>query len=773
MRILKLLLPVATAASLLTACSNGTTQTASYAVIPLPESVTLQDDAQAFLLDKKVVIACEPGEGLNDNAIYLKENLSKLTGLDLKIAEGTPTANAIVLKTVDNGENPEGYTMTVDKDLITITGNSAAGNFYGINTLIKAIPDAEKGNVVFPAVTITDEPRFGYRGAHFDVARHFFPADSVKEFIDMIALHNINRFHWHLTDDQGWRIEIKSRPLLTEIGSKRSGTVIGHNSGEYDSIPVEGFYTQEEIKDIVDYAAKRHITVIPEIDLPGHMQAALCAYPYMGCTGKDYEVWQMWGVSENVLCAGNDSIYALLDDVLGEVADLFPGELVHIGGDECPKSRWEECVVCQAKIAELGLKTDKVSTKEDKLQSYVMQHATDFLAGKGKRVIGWDEILEGGASDDAIIMSWRGVDGAIQAARLGHDAIMTPTDYLYFDYYQTLDREGEPDAIGGYVPVEKVYGFEPVPAELTPEEAAHILGLQANLWTEYISTFDYAQYMELPRMAALSEVQWSSAPKDYDNFVKRLPQLINHYRANGYRYSTHVYDIQGQSEPVADAKTISYTLKTAGDGPVYYTLDGSEPDTNSAVYSEPLSLDKHTVIKAKTYLGGEPSKTFIDSVTINKATWKPIRLETSAAPNYAQGGAEILVDGCYGPNAVEKGKWLGFNAEDCIVVIDLQQPEEISSVTATALAVTGAWICDMRAMKVEVSSDDKTWSQVAGAEYDPLPRHTNKIISHTVNFDPVTAQYVRVSVMTEKAMPEWHEAAGKPAFVFLDEIAVN
>lgn len=758
---------------LLFGCTHQQEQTAVYNIIPKP----LRVDASSpnfFVMNSDTRIYYTPGnDSLLNNAIYLKERIKDLTGLDLKISKEEEKGNVIELKTDSTLPNPEGYELQVEKERITIEGGSPAGNFYGLQTLIKSIPEAKQGNVIFPGVNISDSPRFAYRGAHFDVARHFFPKDSVKTFIDMLAMHNINTFHWHLTDDQGWRIEINKRPLLTEKGSKRNGTVIGHNSGEYDSIPVAGFYTQEEIKEIVDYAGKRYIKVIPEIDLPGHMQAALNSYPELGCFNDKYDVWEQWGVSENVLCAGKEETYKFLEEVLSEVADLFPGDLIHIGGDECPKEHWVECELCQMKIKELGLVSDKIGTKEDKLQSHIMKYASDFLKSKGKRVIGWDEILDGGIEGDIIIMSWRGEEGGYKAAKLGHDAIMVPTSYLYFDYYQTLDKDKEPDAIGGYVPIEKVYSYEPIPEGLTDEEARHILGLQANLWTEYISEFSHAQYMELPRMAALSEVQWSQSPKDYNNFVARLPQLINHYKANGYKYSTHVYDITGASSSDREKKKLYYTLSVAGEHPIYYTVDGSEPSKNSPVYKSPIQTDSKTVIKAKHFIDGENSETFTDSVTVNKATWKQIKLLTPPNSGYSDGAPEILVDGCFGPNAVTKGSWLGFNSENIVAVLDLGEQEKISSLNVRALVVTGSWIFNPRKIQVDVSQNGESWKQVASQEYPPLDKDLNKILSYKLDFMPTDAKYVRLTLKTEDSMPAWHPAAGEQGFVFIDEIEVE
>lgn len=770
MKIFKAIISSALLLTLISSCGKRELQTANYNVIPLPQSVVLNEGGENFILDNSTVINLENND-LQNNANYLQEQLEKLVDLKLKVEDQATVSNAIVLSVDTAISNPEGYILTVNENYITITGGSPAGNFYGVQTLLKSIPLAEKSDVVFPAVEIADAPRFAYRGAHFDVSRHFFPTDSVKSFIDMMALHNLNTLHWHLTDDQGWRIEIKSRPKLTEVGSKRPGTVIGHNTGVYDSIPVEGYYTQEEIKDIIDYAAKRHITIVPEIDLPGHMLAALAAYPELGCKDKNYEVWQRWGVSEDILCAGKDETYVFLDEVLGEVADLFPGELFHIGGDESPRVNWENCELCQAKIVELGLKSDEHGSKEAKLQSHVMQHASDFLATKGKRTIGWDEILEGGAAPNTIIMSWRGEAGGIEAARRGHDAIMTPNNYMYFDYYQTLDRENEPEAIGGYVPVEKVYSYEPISDKLTPEEAQRILGVQANLWTEYIPTYSQVEYMELPRMAALSEVQWSTQPKDYENFVSRLPQLFNRYDARGYNYSTHVYDIKGEAKSDAENREIEYVLSNSGASQINYTTDGTQPTKDSPVYTGSLKLDKGATIKAIS--SNAPTRVYTDSFTVNKATWKPITLETPAHPQYNKENPSALVDGVYGNMHSIRDAWLGFNRDDVVAVINLESPEEVSSAAVRNFIDTNSWIFDIRGLKVEVSDNGSSWQQVANQQYPEMSEGANEIVTHTVNFNPVKAQYVKVTMDLERAMPAWHGANGKPAFAFIDEIIIN
>lgn len=524
------------------------TAKADYDVVPLPRSIQLKG-GKPFMLDGSTQIAVTNADPkLRKNAELLAGYLKTLTGFEVPVlqevlpggkAAGKAGESLILLSTELLSENPEAYEITVTPDIVMIAGASPAGNFYGIQTFRKAIPaQGAAGAVEFPQAVIADYPQFGYRGAHFDVARHFFPADSVKTYLDMMALHNMNRLHWHLTDDQGWRLPLKKHPELITKGSVRRGTCIGKDFDSCDSIPYGGFYTPAEIQDIIAYAADRHITVIPEVDLPGHMLAALTAHPDLGCTGGPYELWTIWGVSDDVLCAGNEGVYTLLEDVLTELADIFPSEYIHIGGDECPKDRWKNCSKCQAKIAELGLTDDEHFTKEDKLQSHVMRFASDVLARKGKKIIGWDEILEGDIPDNAVVMSWRGSEGGQKAAAMGHDAIMTPYTHYYLDYYQSKDTENEPLAIGGYIPLSKAYAYEPFEG-ISPENQHHILGVQANLWTEYIHTFPHAQYMVLPRWAALSEVQWSDpASRNLDAFKRRLHNLRSHYRLNGYNASS-------------------------------------------------------------------------------------------------------------------------------------------------------------------------------------------------------------------------------------------
>ena len=523
-------------------CTPTPTSEASYDVIPMPQSITLTESSEPFVLHSGTQISYTAGNAdMERNAQFLKDYLAPQLGYELKTVPGI-ASKGIVLQLVD-GEATEGYKITVDANRVLVEATSPAGIFYGIQTIRKSLPVEQGAVVALPAGTITDAPRFDYRGAHLDVCRHFYPVDSIKTYIDMLALHNMNKFHWHLTEDQGWRIEIKQFPKLTEIGSVRNGTMIRKDWDSNDSIQYGGFYTQDECREIVKYAADRYITVIPEIDMPGHMVAAVTAYPELGCTGGPYSVRTIWGVSEELLCAGNDKVYDFVEKVLDEVMEIFPSKDIHIGGDECPKTEWEKCPKCQKKIKELGLKKDKQFTAEQKLQAYFTQHVDEYLTKHGRNAIGWDEILEGGVSENATVMSWRGEVGGIEAARLKHRVIMTPNTYCYFDYYQSKDRDNEPFAIGGFLPASHVYSYEPLPASLTPEEQSYIWGVQCNVWTEYIPTFSQVQYMILPRGAALAEVQWSQPEvKNYEKFKnERLPRLIKIYELNNYNYCKRIY----------------------------------------------------------------------------------------------------------------------------------------------------------------------------------------------------------------------------------------
>ena len=514
-------------------------------VIPYPQSVevgkgTFKGAGANFNCDQAVDAKSQ---------VIIKELADKITYVSGRICSyATPVGLAkdcakvkgfIFLKDANLAE--EEYSIDITKANCIVRASSYNGFLYAIQTLKQLTSVNIFGNepnpaekFLFPCVKIQDKPRFGYRGMHLDCSRHFFSVEEVKKYLDIMALYKLNRFHWHLTDDQGWRVEIKKYPRLTEIGAFRNGTVIKKDWGSNDGVRYGGYYTQEQMKDIVAYAGKLGIVVIPEIDLPGHMMGALAGYPELGCTGGPYEVWTRWGISEQVLCPGKEAMFSFLEDVFTELMDIFPSEYIHIGGDECPKTEWEKCPACQARIKALGIKADERHTAEQFLQSYVTARVQKFLNDHGRKIIGWDEVLEGELAKGATVMSWRGTDGGIKASAMGFDVIMTPNTYCYFDYYQSEDQDKEPFGIGGFLPWDKVYSYEPLEG-LDAEQRKHILGVQANLWTEYVATPEHLEYMLLPRMNALSEVQWC-APENKD---------IERFKAAMEAESFKIFDILG------------------------------------------------------------------------------------------------------------------------------------------------------------------------------------------------------------------------------------
>ncbi|MDR3712597.1 MAG: beta-N-acetylhexosaminidase [Puia sp.] len=502
-------------------CMYYRSQAQETAIIPKP--VKTEWLKGSFTIDHNTVLVL--GEGTEPaSGDFFNDYLEKIYGFRLATGK-KPGSNYVLLTTRPTVSKPqEGrYELKVSAKSVSINGENPQGTFYAVQTLIQLLPSTPSDNLKIPAVAIEDYPRFEYRGLMLDVGRHFFPVDFVKRYIDYIALHKMNYFHWHLTEDQGWRIEIKKYPLLTEVGSCRNGTIIGHHPGTgNDNIRYCGFYTQDEIRDVVKYAADRYVTIIPEIEMPGHSSAALTAYPWLGCTGGPYQVQQTWGVFKDVYCAGNDSTFAFLQDVIDEVVALFPAKYIHVGGDECPKDSWKTCPKCQKRIKDLGLKD------EHELQSYFIQRMEKYINSKGKQIIGWDEILEGGLAPNATVMSWRGEEGGIDAAKQGHNVVMTPGAYVYFDHAQV--KNGDTLTIGGFLPLDKVYNYEPVPAVLNADQATHVWGAQANVWTEYMSNIPKVEYMIFPRLSALSEVLWSQKnDRNWTDFQKRMETQYKRY----------------------------------------------------------------------------------------------------------------------------------------------------------------------------------------------------------------------------------------------------
>ena len=760
-------------------CSCGS-HDPQIAIVPYPNHLEAGRGTYR-VTDRPVTCDSRTDERTQRAVVGFAARLATVTGgtNPVTVADEMPASG--IRFVTDESLPAEGYELNVDGEGIEVRASQFPGFLYALQSLGQLLPAAVYGTEPapdaaweVPCVKIADAPRFAYRGMHLDVARHFFSVDEVKRYIDVMAIHKLNTLHWHLTDDQGWRIEIKRYPELTAVGSIRKATVVRKEWGTYDGTPYGGFYTQDEIRDVVEYAADRGVTVIPEIDLPGHMLAALTAYPELGCTGGPYEVWGRWGVADDVLCPGREKTFEFLEGVLTEVMELFPSEYIHIGGDECPKVRWEKCPRCQAKIRQLGLKDDGEHTAEHYLQSYVTDRIGKFLAQHGRRIIGWDEILEGRAPSDAVVMSWRGSEGGIAAAKLGHDVIMTPNSHFYFDYYQSLDTDAEPFGIGGYIPMEQVYSYDPAFPELTPEQQKHILGVQANLWTEYVLSDEHLEYMLLPRLAALSEVQWClPETKDWNRFIGSF-RMDEIYSQMGYEFAKHIFGVTASYAVDPEKGGVVMTLTTQGGAPIRYTLDGSDPTASSPLYKAPVTIGESCTFKAAALREGMQTPVYARKFDFNKATGRRIALNAAPTLKYTYGGASLLVDGYRGGPVYSNGAWIGFLNEPLDVTIDMQGAKPYSAVTVESLVEKGEWVFPPSSVAVYLSDDGREFAEAALMS---VPQETadspDGVKPFKVLFPETSARYLRVVARTVDPIPAWHGAAGQKAHMFVDEIIVE
>ena len=772
----KLLLTLA-AGIVLCSCGSHDPQ---IAIVPYPNHLETGRGTYR-VTDRPVTCDSRTDERTQRAVVGFAARLATVTGgtNPVTVADEVPASG--IRFVTDESLPAEGYELNVDGEGIEVRASQFPGFLYALQSLEQLLPAAVYGTEPapdaaweVPCVKIADAPRFAYRGMHLDVARHFFSVDEVKRYIDVMAIHKLNTLHWHLTDDQGWRIEIKRYPELTAVGSIRKATVVRKEWGTYDGTPYGGFYTQDEIRDVVKYAADRGVTVIPEIDLPGHMLAALTAYPELGCTGGPYEVWGRWGVADDVLCPGREKTFEFLEGVLTEVMELFPSEYIHIGGDECPKVRWEKCPRCQAKIRQLGLKDDGEHTAEHYLQSYVTDRIGKFLAQHGRRIIGWDEILEGRAPSDAVVMSWRGSEGGIAAAKLGHDVMMTPNSHFYFDYYQSLDTDAEPFGIGGYIPMEQVYSYDPAFPELTPEQQKHILGVQANLWTEYVLSDEHLEYMLLPRLAALSEVQWClPETKDWNRFIGSF-RMDEIYSQMGYEFAKHIFGVTASYAVDPEKGGVVMTLTTQGGAPIRYTLDGSDPTASSPLYKAPVTIGESCTFKAAALREGMQTPVYARKFDFNKATGRRIALNAAPTLKYTYGGASLLVDGYRGGPVYSNGAWIGFLNEPLDVTIDMQGAKPYSAVTVESLVEKGEWVFPPSSVGVYLSDDGREFTEAALMS---VPQETagspDGVKPFKVLFPETSARYLRVVARTVDPIPAWHGAAGQKAHMFVDEIIVE
>ncbi len=744
-----------------------------YNVIPIPTSLVPKEGR--FIIDKNTAIIVDGNnEHVQNIATDFLQKIKIATGFSLSIKKIKSDKNTIVFQLDKNMADEGKYSLSVTPDQITIKAGQPIGLFYAVQTLRQLLPN-EFENKLKPkkttwsilAVEINDSPRFVYRGMHLDVSRHFFDINTIKKLIDQLAYHKMNYFHWHLTDDQGWRIEIKKYPELTEVGAYRNGTLVGHYNDQphqFDGKKYGGFYTQEEIKEVVQYATERFVTIIPEIELPGHAQAALAAYPELGCEGDSFDVWQKWGVSENIFCPKEET-FEFLENVLNEVIDLFPGKYIHIGGDECPKIRWEESAFCQQLMQKEELKD------EHELQSYFIRRIEKHINSKGRQIIGWDEILEGGLAPNATVMSWRGVEGGVEAAKSGHDVIMTPTSHCYFDYYQS-DHPDEPLAIGGLIPLEKIYNYKPIPDELNESETKYILGTQANLWSEYIPTPEKLEYMVFPRLSALAEVAWSQKNnRDFDGFIERLTTHLKRLELMGINAANHLYDLNTFIQP-SNGKVEVRLNALAKNAAIYYTTDGSEPSLNSNQYTTSINVESNMQLKAQAFVESEKvGRGWQQSFNIHKAAGKMITLSANPHPKYSGNGVGSVINGVLGNDErYGDAEWLGFDGEDFEAVIDFGKTENINEIIFRFFKGEGQWIYLPKEIIIFSSPDGNDFMEIAKSENI---KGENKVVEFNISLKNTSNQFLKIIAKNYGVIPKGKQGGGNKAWMFIDEIRVN
>jgi len=744
----------------------------------IPKPVNLVIGEGEFQLNNNTKIIFNTSNAAEQNFIELsQEILKEASGLNFEHSKSEKDIKGNILIQLNHPFDAEigneGYNLSIKNDRVFLNANTTAGLFYGIQSIWQLLT-ANEGNTL-PCLDITDYPRFGWRGMHLDVSRHFMPAEFIYKFIDYIAMHKMNVFHWHLVDDQGWRIEIKKYPKLTEIGAWRADREhlawdarkgpVKNSEGKYG-----GFYSQQEIKEIVAYAQKKHVTIVPEIEMPAHIMSGLAAYPEFSCTGEYQPVPSggVWPIT-HILCAGKDETFDFMEDILYEVMELFPSTFIHIGGDEATKTEWEKCELCQKRIKDEGLKD------EHELQSYFIKRIESFLSDIGRRMIGWDEIIEGGLSPTATIMSWRGSKPGTEAAKLGNDVVMSPTSHCYFDYYQG-NPELEPKAWGGNITLKKVYHFEPVPDELTAEEAKHILGGQANVWTEYMNDGKQVEYMILPRMTALSEVLWTPKElKDWGSFSQRMEAQYKRFENTGANYASSAFQVS--AKPVLDpsTKTVNVSLSTEAWKPeIRYTTDGSEPNFSSSKYTEPFTIKESKTVKAVVVKDGKPmSKPLATEFFIHKAIACPLKMKFANSKYYNSSGEFSLVNGIKGSKNHGDGNWQGFNGDDLIATIDMGEIKSFSTVKVGFLQNVGAWIFYPTELIVEVSIDGENFKKIGAEKNKVGSMEPERLIQELVVKKKSKAQFIRVTAKSLGTCPKGHAGEGKPAWLFVDEIVVE
>ena len=739
-------------------------------ILPKPQQMKVLEGTFSFQPNTKVYA----DSSFQIAVDFLRNHLRKGAGFELV---GSTKEEATVVFEWDDSQPSEGYALDISAEKITIKASDNSGAFYAAQTLRQLLPvTLERLNsmplksISIRQAQIVDAPKFKYRGMHLDVARHFFDKEFVKEYIANLSMLKMNYFHWHLTEDQGWRIEIKKYPRLTTHAAYRDETLIGHyntSPQKFDGKRYGGFYTQEDIKEIVAFATAHNVTIIPEIEMPGHAQAAISAYPELGCTGKPVSVATKWGVFENIYCP-NQKTFAFLEDVLTEVMDLFPGEYVHIGGDEAPKKQWKECSHCQKLIRDLNLKD------ENGLQSYFIKKIEAFVNSKGKKIIGWDEILEGGLAPNATVMSWRGTEGAVEAAKEGHDVILTPGSHAYFDHYQA-DLSDEPLAIGGFLPLKKVYSFNPIPEELTEAEAKYVLGAQGNVWTEYMSTTNQVEYMAFPRILAMSEVVWRGATidleTDYPDFLSRVEPFMSRMDVLDINYANHMYDVSG--ELIKKDGKLSYKLTSPVPGKhIVYRLNDVAKD---GIYNGPIPINTSTKIEAAVILDNNTEgRAHRQTINLHKGIAGMVSINVEPHQAYRAGGKDALINGISGSDTRYGDKeWLGFWGDDLEITIDFGVETNIRKLSTRFYNANGQWIYAPKKVGVQVTLEN---GSVMNRKADPILSEGGSLA--TVSFDldkkiPVKTRYVTITIPNYGVIPEGLQGAGNKAWTFIDEIIIE
>lgn len=740
---------------------SGLRSNAQISLVPMPGTVRMESGE--FVINSETRIVYTNHEGFAEEAKYLQQILAVPTGFNLAISawEGkTNVPNCIVLQHNLPGVDtlgPEGYFLSVSPNGITITAPQSTGLFYGIQTLRQLLPvEIESKSVQtqvkwqVPAVFIADKPAFVWRGMLLDCCRHFMSKEFILRYIDLLAYYKMNRFHWHLTDDQGWRIEIKKYPKLTETGAWRK---------EADGSTYGGFYTQQDIRDVVAYAASRHITVVPEIEMPGHSLAALASYPSLGCTGGPYKVEKRWGVFKDIYCAGKDSTFSFLQNVLDEVMNLFPSKYIHIGGDEVPYFRWDNCKKCQSRMKKNELKDGPA------LQSWFISRIGKYINSKGRKIIGWDEILDGGLAPGATVQSWRGFEGALAAATAGHDAIVSPTSYAYFDY-----------PIGSLT-LEKVYEFDPIPEQLEPKYFKHILGGECNMWTERAPQ-ELVDSKVFPRLLAMSEVLWSYPEnRDKENFLERVRNQYPRLDLLGVKYGSERQGVAFSSgyNEVEKAFLVSL-IPGQKDLGMVYTTDGSEPTLKSPEYQGPFLLRNSGVVKARvTRSYGLDAEIFTRTFVKHAGIGLEPKITDPWSPTYPAGGSKAVLDGVRGSTNYRDGLWQGYHHIDFEATIWLGDKRQINKITVGFLQNIPSWIFFPEYVELSVSENGKDYTSVSQISkvdlpQDDVPRIQDYVLS---NFDKLETRYIRIKAKNIGYCPDWHDGAGSEAWIFIDEIVIE